>query len=142
VVGNCTRWRSIRGVSVAVSASRCRHSPVSHSRQSVGLAAFDDVDGRLRGATARSLIDEVMREGTRFDLTQLAPRLTGRKLLILTAARDDDDDKAMGLLTALEQAHAAHVTTQVVDTDHAFNDHRIELQAAVVRWLASLTSTP
>jgi len=64
------------------------------------------VDGRLTGATARSLTDEVMREGAQFDLSKLGAQLPGRKLLIVTATRDDDDDKAMGLLVALEHERA------------------------------------
>jgi pimeloyl-ACP methyl ester carboxylesterase len=111
-------------------------------RQSVGLAGFNDVDGRLKGATARSLIDEVMRDGAQFDLTKLAPRLAGRPLLIVTAIHDDDDDKALGLLSSLDRDHAEHLTTEVMDTDHGFNDHRIALQIAVLRWLASLKGAP
>jgi uncharacterized protein len=112
-------------------------APLTQARRlAVGLATFDDVDGRLSGATARSLILEVMRKGSQFDLTKLAPRLVNRPLLIVTATRDDEDDKAMGLLAALGHEHAAQVTAEVMDTDHGFNDHRIALQAAVLRWLA------
>jgi pimeloyl-ACP methyl ester carboxylesterase len=114
-------------------------APLTPARRlAVGLAAFDDVDGRLSGATARSLILEVMRRGRELDLTKLAPRLVDRPLLIVTATRDDDDDKAMGLLAALDHEHATQVTAEVMNTDHGFNDHRIALQAAVVHWLATL----
>jgi len=123
-----------------ISFDRRAWAPLTPARRlSVGLAAFDDVDGRLTGATAASLIDEVMHEGAQFDLSKLAARLAGRKLLIVTATRDDDDDKAIGLLSSLEHEHAEHVTAEIMDTDHGFNDHRIALQAAVVRWLTSLT---
>jgi uncharacterized protein len=111
-------------------------------RQAVGVASFDDVDGRLTGATARSLTNEVLREGKSFDLTSLAASLAGRTLLIVTAVRDDDDDKALALLPALSQARATHLTIQSMETDHGFNDHRIALQAAVLRWLASLPGAP
>jgi uncharacterized protein len=111
-------------------------------RQAVGAASFNDVDGRLSGATARSLTTEVLRQGKNFDLSKLAASLAGRTLLIITATRDDDDDKALGLLPALRQERAEHLTVQTMDTDHGFNDHRIALQAAVLRWLASLPGTP
>ena len=66
----------------------------------------------------------------------------GAVALCLSSVVSDDDDKAIGLLSALEHEHAEHVTAEVMDTDHGFNDHRIALQAAVVRWLTSLTGAP
>jgi pimeloyl-ACP methyl ester carboxylesterase len=111
-------------------------------RQSVGVAAFFDVDGRLSGATARSLFDEVMREGSRLDLTQCAPGLIGRHLLIVTATRDSEADQATGLLAALHAAHDQHLTAELLDTDHGFNDHRIALESLVLRWLDGLAATP
>jgi pimeloyl-ACP methyl ester carboxylesterase len=110
-------------------------------RQSVGVAAFFDVDGRLSGATARSLFDEVMAKGAGLDLTKLAARLMSRSLLIVTATRDNDCDKAGGLLAALHDRHAEHLNAEVMDTDHGFSDHRIALQSAILRWLAPLADT-
>jgi pimeloyl-ACP methyl ester carboxylesterase len=110
-------------------------------RQSVGVAAFFDVDGRLSDASARSIFDEVMKEGTRLDLTGCAPGLIGRHLLIVTATRDNEGDKATGLLAALHEAHAQHLTAELMDTDHGFNDHRIALESVVLRWLVGLAPT-
>jgi pimeloyl-ACP methyl ester carboxylesterase len=107
-------------------------------RRSVGVAAFFDVDGRLSGANARSIFDEVMKEGTRLDLTQCAPGLIGRNLLIVTATRDDEGDKATDLLAGLREAHSQHLTAELMDTDHGFNDHRIALESVVLRWLVGL----
>jgi uncharacterized protein len=111
-------------------------------RRSTGAAAFDDVDGRLTGADARSLTDAVLREGARFDLGRLAMPLASKPLLIVTATRDDTDDQAAGLQAALLQAHAEHVVVRVLPSDHSFNDHRIALQVMVYRWLASLPGAP
>jgi hypothetical protein len=107
-------------------------------RQSVGVAAFFDVDGRLSGATARSTFEEVMKEGARLDLTLCAPGLVDRNLLVITATRDDEGDKATDLLAALHEGHAQHLDAELMDTDHGFNDHRIALQSTVLRWLAGL----
>lgn len=111
-------------------------------RQAVGLETFDDVDGRLTGATARSLTADVMREGANLDLTKLAAPLARGSLLIVTATRDTDDDKAIGLLAALNQATPEHLTVQNMTTDHGFNDHRIALQATLLHWLSTLPGAP
>jgi hypothetical protein len=63
-------------------------------------------------------------------------------VLLITADRDDEDDKAVGLLPALTQLHAEHMSAQTFPTDHSFNDHRIALQAQVLRWLAALPGAP
>jgi hypothetical protein len=80
----------------------------------------------------------VMKEGTRLDLTQCAPGLIGRNLLIVTATRDDEGDKATDLLAGLREAHSQHLTAELMDTDHGFNDHRIALESVVLRWLVGL----
>jgi pimeloyl-ACP methyl ester carboxylesterase len=111
-------------------------------RRTAGIATFDDVDGRLVGADARSLTDAVLHDGARFDLSRLAASLAVKPLLIVTATRDDADDQAAGLQAGLLQAHAEHVVVRVLASDHSFNDQRIALQVAVYRWLASLPGAP
>jgi pimeloyl-ACP methyl ester carboxylesterase len=111
-------------------------------REAIAMETFYGVDGRLAGATARSLTEEVMRDGVNFDLTALAPRLASQPLLIVTVTDDDDDDKALGLLPALAELHAPHLTAQVMDTNHSFNDHFDALQSLLVRWLATLPGAP
>jgi hypothetical protein len=107
-------------------------------RKQVGLAAFDDVDGRLAGATAASLTDEIMRKGPKLDLTRLAEPLAKERLLVITAARDSDDDQAAGLLSEMHRLGAEGLTTESLDTDHGFNSRRITLQSVILRWLERL----
>jgi pimeloyl-ACP methyl ester carboxylesterase len=107
-------------------------------RQTVGVAAFFDVDGRLADVNARAIFDEVMKEGAQLDLTRCAPHLIGQNVLVVTAIRDNEGDKATGFLSALREGHAAHLTVEMMETDHGFSDHRIALEAAVVRWLGTL----
>ncbi|HEY3814364.1 MAG TPA: alpha/beta fold hydrolase [Caulobacteraceae bacterium] len=97
---------------------------------------FDDVEGRLGGVTVASLTDDLLHHGASLDLAKLAPALANRPVFILTATRDDPDDQAGDLIPALAAAHAAQVKIIRMDTDHPFNDRRIELEADVVRWLA------
>jgi pimeloyl-ACP methyl ester carboxylesterase len=111
-------------------------------RNVLAMETFIGVDGRLAGATAATLTDEVMRDGADFDLTALAPRLAPLPLLIVTVTHDDDDDKALGLLPALAKLQAPHLATQVVDTDHNFDGHERALEDTVVRWLATLPGAP
>jgi pimeloyl-ACP methyl ester carboxylesterase len=111
-------------------------------RNALALDQFKDAEGRLTGANTPSLLAEVMREGAQFDLTHLAAALATRNILIITADRDSDDDKAIGLLPALTQLHAGHETVRIFPSDHNFNDHRMALQTEVLRWLAALPGAP
>ena len=111
-------------------------------RASTIAAAFDDVDGRLGAANAAGLAEEVLKDGADLDLTKLAPALADRPLLILTATRDDPDDQAAALLADLKTRHARGLTTQLMSTDHGFNDRRIALETAVVTWLAQVPGAP
>lgn len=107
-------------------------------RKKAGLESFDDVDGRLMGATASSLIDEIMRDGPALDLTQLAEPLAQQHVLVVTATRDSDDDKAVDLIAGIRRVGAAHLTAAALDGDHGFNSRRIALEEKVLRWLETL----
>jgi pimeloyl-ACP methyl ester carboxylesterase len=111
-------------------------------RNALASAEFEDAEGRLAGANAHSILAEVMRDGAQFDLSHLASALTRQHILIITAERDTEDDKAIALLPALTQVRAEHLTVQTLPTDHSFNDHRIALQTEVLRWLAALPGAP
>jgi len=103
---------------------------------------FFDANGRLAGATPQSLYAEVMKTGESLDLTRCARALTRQKVLVVTAVHDDDGDKANALLETLRASHAANLSATQLDSDHAFNDHRIALQATVLRWLSTLDGAP
>ncbi len=103
-----------------------------------GKAAFDDIDGRLTGADAASLTKDILRDGSQFDLSAFSAALAAKPLFLATATHDDPDDQAIGLLAALKRQPNASMTKAVMDTDHPFNDHRIALEIAVLRWLTTL----
>jgi pimeloyl-ACP methyl ester carboxylesterase len=107
-------------------------------RKRVAAASFDDVDGRLTGADHASLTAEVMKEGPRFELAQLAPSLTRLPVLLITVTHDDDDDKAADFLARMRQLDAPQFTSQLMDTDHSFNSQRIGLESAILRWMNTL----
>jgi acetyl esterase/lipase len=110
------------------------------ARRAAALDNFNDVNGRLTGADAVSLTEEVMAVGPRLDLAKTAAAIADRPLLVLTATRDTVDDQAKALLPALRSAHAAHLRVAQMQTDHGFDDSRIALEAAVLRWLAQFTA--
>ena len=139
--------RSVLGVALIapwdISYDAQAWSTLSESRRAVvGAENFDDVDGRLTGATAASLTSDVMREGPALNLTSLAGPLSSRRLLIVTATRDDPDDKAIALLSELKHEHGVMFASKVLPTDHGFNDHRIALEIVVLNWLAQLPGAP
>jgi pimeloyl-ACP methyl ester carboxylesterase len=104
--------------------------------------AFNDVDGRLDGADAQSLMDDVRLHGATMRLSAAAPSLSVRPLLLATATRDDLSDQGVDLRAALAKIPGDHVTYRLFDTDHGFNDHRIALETFVLDWLGSLPIGP
>jgi pimeloyl-ACP methyl ester carboxylesterase len=126
-----------------VSSTRRAWEKIPPEQQaSTATTFFFDANGRLAGADPQVLREDVMRSGASLDLTRYAPALTDRTLLVVTASRDDPGNQALGLLTDLRSRHAPHLSSIQLDTDHGFNDHRIALQAAVLRWLATLDGAP
>ena len=105
-------------------------------------AIFNDVDGRLNGADAQSLMTSIREDGARLDLGAQAPSLANRPLLLATATRDDPDDQAIALRAAMGRLRTAQLTYRLFQTDHGFNDQRIALEAFVLDWLASLPGAP
>lgn len=105
-------------------------------------AIFNDVDGRLTGADAQSLMASIRSHGATLDLGAKATALAGRPLLLATATRDDPDDQAIALRAALGHLPRVHMTYRLFETDHGFNDQRITLETFVLDWLASLPAAP
>jgi pimeloyl-ACP methyl ester carboxylesterase len=105
-------------------------------------AGFNDVDGRLTGADAQSLMTSIREHGAALDLGAKAPALAGRPLLLATATRDDPDDQAIALRSAIGHLPGTRMTYRLFESDHGFNDQRIALEAFVLDWLASLPEAP
>lgn len=101
--------------------------------------AFDDLPGRVVGASPDSVAREVIahKEWT-FDAA--APALAKLPLLIVTA--HDGGQAAATALGEQVKALGANPTLVDFDTDHPFSDKRIALEAAVIRWLEDLPGAP
>jgi alpha/beta superfamily hydrolase len=99
---------------------------------------FDDVEGRMGGYSDVDMAKEILAPGYDWNLESGAAALKDFHLLIIVAKHDSADDQANGLIVALKELHAPNATTMWMDTDHAFSDHRIALQAAVLEWLLTV----
>ena len=97
-----------------------------------------DVDGRLSGMNAQQVVESLVKDGNKWQLAKFAPNLAKRHALIVIAARDSDDDKALDLLPALNAQHPKALRTETLDSDHGFNDQRIALQNLVLEWITTL----
>lgn len=104
--------------------------------------AFDDVEGRLGGDTDIDLAKEILASRNDWRLESSAAGIKDVPLLVLVAKYDSADDQAGELIAALKAAHAVDTTTVEMDTDHAFSDHRIALESAVLQWLQTHSSQP
>ena len=91
----------------------------------------------LAGCTAKSLAQEAVTNADTWNVPNLAPKLAGRPVLVITS----DDGLAPSndsFVAALHKAGAAHVATEHMATDHSYSDHRIALQTSILNWLAGL----
>jgi pimeloyl-ACP methyl ester carboxylesterase len=81
---------------------------------------------------ATSMIASLETNSDQWDLTNRAPELAGKAILLLDNDRNTDH---AALVKAFREARAKRVTTYVWPTDHSFSDRRIGLTRAVVSWL-------
>jgi len=90
----------------------------------------------LTGCTAESLLDEALAHGNDWNFIDHAIPLANRPLLLVNSD-DGLAPQSDALAAAVRQAGGQAVTELHFATDHSYSDHRIALQAAVVRWLES-----
>ena len=91
----------------------------------------------LAGVTAESMAAEVAADATPHPFSKAAPGLKTTPYLALTSndglAGDTD-----ALVTEIRAEGGDAVSTAHVATDHGWSDHRIALEALVIRWLDAL----
>lgn len=100
------------------------------------IRALDDLGNALQGATADSLVDELIASGDEFNLIAAAPRLKGQRALSVFARYGGAADNRE--LAAALRGAGLRLSTLELASDHSFADHRIALAAAVVSWLNQL----
>lgn len=91
-------------------------------------------DASFTNATPAALADEVLANADAWDWRRNAAEMAGRPALIISS--DDGNEPAdQAVADAIEAAGGPAPTRVRFPTDHSYNDHRIALQSAVVRWL-------
>jgi ribonuclease BN (tRNA processing enzyme)/pimeloyl-ACP methyl ester carboxylesterase len=92
---------------------------------------------RLVGTTAKQLVQELDRDPVKWNYMQCVPLLKDRPIFVLEADdRNTSDNQAFA--ESLRKAGALKFSEQHMHTDHAFSDHRIAMQVAIVKWLDSI----
>jgi uncharacterized protein len=91
----------------------------------------------LADVTAQSMADELRLHAKEFLVTGTAAGLAQIPVLALTA-NDHLASQTDALVAAIKAKGGAKVTAMHMDTDHAWSDHRIALESAVITWLAGL----
>ncbi len=84
-----------------------------------------------------ALADELLAHTEDWKMAALAPQLKDRRLLVLYS-HDGLEPHALSLIEALKAEKSKALTVGYTATDHAWSDHRIALEAQVIKWLESL----
>ncbi len=102
-------------------------------------AAFlaDNGTEALADTTPEIMADEIIANGSKFDVLTAAPGLVATRLFVLTS---DDGGAPMSnaLVSAIRAKGGKSVSTLHVTTDHSWSDARIRLASAVIDWLGQL----
>ena len=91
----------------------------------------------LAGTSTAALLHEAKAHASTWSFSAFSAKITPRPVLDISA-NDGLRASNEALVAALKQA-GSPVTSIHFDTDHAFSDHRIALQAAILKWLDDTT---
>jgi uncharacterized protein len=105
------------------------------------VASVNDNREALSGATGESMADELIAHGQEWSFATLAPKLVGKRLLVLYSD-DFVKSNSTDLIVAVKAAGGAEPASAHVATDHSWSDHRIALETLVINWLQSLPAHP
>ncbi len=116
----------------------------SHASALAGLEStlrqhMDARGGPVRG-DARRVAGEIASRAEAWSIPSRAADLATRPLLLVAAARDEvtpKTDHHDRVIAALREADAERLTEVVLDDDHVFSAHRMELASRLVDWLRS-----
>jgi uncharacterized protein len=105
-------------------------NPIAKHLADEGMAPLADV-------TPQSLAEEIVANSDTWNVPNLAPNLATRPILVVTS-----DDGLVpsndAFVAALRKSGAKQTTTLHMATDHAYSDHRIALQQAILDFLSHL----
>ncbi len=104
------------------------------SHRDEALRGFASEINALHGTTPEKIVAEGTAHEKDWDLLKLAPAFKDRPFFLVWGTHDDPQDE---LRDALARSDSRFKAT-VMDTDHAFSDHRIALETAIIEWLQQL----
>ncbi|MBS0418735.1 MAG: alpha/beta fold hydrolase [Proteobacteria bacterium] len=106
------------------------------AREALIAHQFDDLGNALHGATAASTAAEVIAHRVDWNFQSWAKDLTHDPLLVIGASKAGGAENQK--LAEAVRAAGGKVTAITIDSDHAYQDHRIALAGDVVNWLQKL----
>jgi pimeloyl-ACP methyl ester carboxylesterase len=129
-----------------ISAANLGGQGMSALKHDLAVKVIDSNIGTSAGmhtlnATPDALADEAARNGKDWDVVSWADTLGKRPLLIVTS-NDGLASANEALRDAVKAAGGADPTDVHFATDHSYDDQRIALEAAVIRWLENLPGAP
>jgi hypothetical protein len=101
------------------------------------LAASCSCSSRLVGITAQQLVQEVDDDPVKWNYMNCVSLVKDRPIFVLEADDRNTSDNQV-FAEALRKAGNRKATERHMHTDHAFSDHRITMQAAIVNWLGGI----
>ncbi len=91
----------------------------------------------LAGCTPESLARDLVANAATWNIPDLAPKLASQPMLVITS-NDGLAPANDALVAGLAEAGDQEVTALHLATDHAYSDHRIQLEQAVLDGLTYL----
>ena len=95
----------------------------------------------LHGTTSEKLIDESFRHKKEWNLISQAQSLANRHILLLGGRKDTIvpvNFHQIPLVQALQSNNASNLVHEILDTDHAFSNVRVQLAQIILSWLQAL----
>ncbi len=102
-----------------------------------GFAAYSDTMQMLSGLTGETAIAEIMANRGAFDVGALAPKLSGKSVLLIAGDKDTSvppDHVHLPLVAAYKAEPGIDLTAKVLSGDHSFSWSRQELVDEVLGW--------
>jgi pimeloyl-ACP methyl ester carboxylesterase len=118
--------------------------PENQKQIADALAEWRGYQFSLHGFTAEGGLTEARQNAKAWELTGFAAPIVASHATVLLTYGTYEDNRVEGfalLQHALESEAknaSAKVTVVTLPTDHAYSDHRIALQSAVVKWLQEI----
>lgn len=126
------------GVAAIAPWDIARDAQVAKKDRAAEIASLQSELRPLHGCTAESLLADIEHHLRQFEYVNLSPEIKDRPVLLI---EPDDDTRppSLELYAALKAAGARNAEQIQMQTDHGFSDHRIALEAVLLKWLARIS---